>query len=164
MLSGHRLSPATWGPPDARAAAGAAAGLLLGRLDLELSRRLPACADTLTPLLFRRFGPAGALAFTAFAALAEETLFRGWLQAWLGPLAATLLFVVAHVQYLRRPPALLAVALYGSLLAALRTWSGGLLAPWLAHWGIDAVQALAVVFDRYPGLPPRGGAGSATPR
>ncbi|MDI3298024.1 MAG: CPBP family intramembrane metalloprotease [Bacillota bacterium] len=147
--------------------AGASAGLLLGLFDLELSRRLPAYNETVTPLLFRRFRPGGALAFTAFVALAEETLFRGWLQPAAGPVAATLLFVLVHIQYLGRPPALLALTAYGAVLAALRAWSGGLLAPWLAHWGLDAVQALAVVLGRYPGLPPKGdpgGAASPTPR
>ncbi|MDI3317014.1 MAG: CPBP family intramembrane metalloprotease [Bacillota bacterium] len=146
----------------AAAGAGAGAGLLLGLLDLELSRRFPRYNDTVTPLLFRRFRAAGALAFTGFVALAEETLFRGWLQPALGAAAATLLFTLVHVQYLRRPPALLALLVYGGALAWLRAWSGGLLAPWLAHWGLDAVQALAVVYDRYPGLPPReGGRGGA---
>lgn len=91
--------------------------------------------------LLGRLSPWQCLALAALSGFAEELFFRGALQPRIGWLWATLCFGLAHV-----PPnralwpwtgfALLA----GGGLGALFHWTGNLVAPVVAHAGINAVN------------------------
>lgn len=94
--------------------------------------------------LFAGMGPVTLGIVAAAAGIGEESLFRGWLQSWLetkfDPLLAcaltALLFGAAHP--ISWGYAVLA-ALLGLALGALRMFSGGWLAPAIAHGLYDAL-------------------------
>lgn len=80
---------------------------------------------------------------SAFSGVGEEALFRGALQPEIGLVAASLLFGVAHVGPDRRYLVwtLWAVGA-GFLFGALYQWTGGLLAPTVAHAAHNAATLL----------------------
>ena len=81
------------------------------------------------------------LALALLSGLGEEALFRGALQPWLGLWPASLLFGLAHFAPSKSlaPWTLFAFAA-GLFLGALYEWTGNLLAPIVAHAGINAVN------------------------
>ena len=72
-------------------------------------------------------------ALYAANALAEELLFRGALQGWLGLLPAALLFTLAHVSYYKQPLMMLYVLCLGLLLGLLYAAGGSLWVCALTH-------------------------------
>ena len=80
---------------------------------------------------------------SVFSGVGEEALFRGALQPEIGLVAASLLFGVAHVGPDRRYLVwtLWAVGA-GFLFGALYEWTGGLLAPTVAHAAHNAATLL----------------------
>lgn len=73
--------------------------------------------------------------------IAEEWLFRGVIQPFLGNGWTSGLFTLLHVRYLRKPLLIIGVYAISYMLGYLFEWSNGLLAPMLAHTLIDLVQA-----------------------
>ena len=108
-----------------------------------LTRRWPRARE-LAAELGSLLGPLGlrhCLILAACSGFAEEVFFRGVLQPRLGWLGATVLFGLAHIPptrtlWLWSVFALLA----GGLLGALFSATGNLLAPVVAHAGINAVN------------------------
>lgn len=101
----------------------------------------------------------------AFGALAEETLFRGFLQpvlvrAWgpaIGIAAAAAGFVIVHMTGgWRAPLTLLAIALAGLWFGLLAWRTGGIAAPFLAHAGWNWAEALLFGALPNPGRDPAG--------
>ena len=80
---------------------------------------------------------------SVFSGVGEEALFRGALQPEIGLIAASLLFGAAHVGPDRRYLVwtLWAVGA-GLLFGALYEWTGGLLAPTVAHAAHNAATLL----------------------
>lgn len=79
----------------------------------------------------------------ALSGLGEEALFRGALQPEIGIVAASLLFGVLHIGPDRRYLVWTAWAVgAGFLFGALYEWTGGILAPALAHALHNAVTLL----------------------
>ena len=85
--------------------------------------------------------------FAIVNATLEELVFRGVLfdavqsqwGAWGALIGTAMLFGLGHLH--GYPPGLLGAclaALFGSVLGALRLWTGGLLLPIVAHMGADA--------------------------
>ena len=81
------------------------------------------------------------LLLAVLSGVAEETLFRGMLQPRVGLVAASLLFGLAHFVPRREllPWTLMSIAA-GFLLGWLFDTSGNLVAPMVAHAGINAVN------------------------
>jgi membrane protease YdiL (CAAX protease family) len=97
----------------------------------------------------------GILAIAALSALAEELVFRGLLQPWIGVLPQALLFGVAHAQ-LSGSSRWVWVAwatLVGLAFGAIYALSGSLLGPMLAHAVINGLN-LAYLKAHDP-TPPR---------
>ncbi len=97
--------------------------------------------------------PAACLLLALMSSVAEELLFRGLLQPGLGVVPATILFGLAHVPVerdLRAWPFMAAAV--GALLAALFYWTGGLVAPIMAHFCLNAWNLIWLAGDQ-----PRGG-------
>jgi membrane protease YdiL (CAAX protease family) len=89
------------------------------------------------------------LLLAALSSVAEEALFRGMLQPRVGLVAASLLFGLAHLAPRREllPWTLMSIAA-GFLLGWLFDVTGNLVAPVVAHAGINAVN-LRFVSARY---------------
>jgi len=148
-LSGHPLGYAT---PEAAAAGVAwlrdvslgAATAALGVLGSEACTRFTRWGARTARALADLLGPLGlhhCLALAAASGVAEEALFRGALQPHVGWVAASLIFGLAHVPPRRAllPWTGLAVAA-GFALGALFELTGNLVAPIVAHFGINAVN------------------------
>ncbi|MDB5439202.1 MAG: hypothetical protein JWM33_1629 [Caulobacteraceae bacterium] len=116
-------------------------------------------------LSHRLIGLAIGAGLIGFQAYGEELFFRGWLQPvlavrwgpWLGVCATSVIFAGAHA--IGRPISPLALindALAGAAFGFLAMRSGGLLAPFLAHFTWNWVEASWVGLTPNPGIDPLG--------
>ena len=100
------------------------------------------------------------LAVVVTVAVCEELIFRGFIQrvfeTWAGGLAlagilgSAGIFAVAHLYQGRR--GLLTTFVVGLLFAAIRAWTGSLLAPLVAHFIADITAGLLAPFYMRPGV------------
>jgi CAAX protease family protein len=147
------------GPSDVGLGLAAAAGVVAlshaasvgTRFGRELARAFAAVLGRLG------WGPCALLAATS--AVAEESLFRGALQPRVGLVAASLIFGLAHFLPRREflPWTLFSVGA-GFLLGGLFGATGNLVAPVVAHAGINAVN-LRLIGTRWGAPPASGGRG-----
>ncbi len=88
-----------------------------------------------------RLGWGAAIWLGIVSGFAEEAFFRGALQPRVGWFAASLIFGLVHVPPNRSLLPWTGFAIVaGGMLGALYLWTGNLLAPFLAHAGINAVN------------------------
>lgn len=128
-----------------------AAGLALAAATIGASNRLTErtrwgerLARALAQAIGRRTAAECAL-LALVSGVAEEALFRGAIQPHLGLVGASLLFGLAHFAPRREllPWTAFAVVL-GFALGGLFDWTGNLVAPVVAHAGINAVNLRAL--------------------
>ena len=134
--------PPQWGQPARDTVIGLAVAVTLAVANFLMLTRAPAnwvtngvrdvYHSTIVPL-FGALKPAGVVAIGAAAGIGEEWLFRGVLQPLLGLLAASVLFGAAHVGGLRMLPFGVWATGMGLVMGALAAWTGGLIAPIVAH-------------------------------
>jgi CAAX protease family protein len=148
-LSGHSLlyaSPAAaasgvaWARDPALGALAAAFGVLGSEACTRFTRWGARTAQALAGLL----GPLGlrdCLLLAAASGVAEEALFRGALQPQVGWVVASLIFGLAHIAPRREllPWTGLAIVA-GFVLGGLFEVTGNLVAPVVAHFGINAIN------------------------
>jgi len=161
-LTGHSLLYADL----AAAASGVAwlrdigAGLLAAAVVIAVSALLTAhtrwgamLSDALAALL-GPLRPRTCWLLAAASGVAEEALFRGALQPQLGLVGASVVFGLAHFAPRRDllPWTLFSLAA-GFGLGALYAWTGNLLAPVVAHAGVNAVN-LQLIARRASASPP----------
>lgn len=98
--------------------------------------------------------PADAFWLAVMSSMAEELLFRGFLQPRLGLTVTALIFGLAHVPQVRSqlPWTLMAIGM-GFVLGALADWRGSLLAPTIAHFTVNYFNLHHLVGSPVP--PPR---------
>ncbi len=78
------------------------------------------------------------LAIAAFSSIAEELFFRGFLQAWLGLVATSLLFGLVHLPHRREMlPWTIAAIVMGFAFGWLQELRGSVIAPAVAHFTIN---------------------------
>ncbi len=134
------VDPGSWGTD---LGGGIVLGLALLGLWALAARLLPA-ARRLERQLRRLLGPVTrgeALSLAFISAVAEELVFRGALQNWLGWPAAALLFALAHVGPGAAMRLWAAWALIGGILLGFWTAGrGALLGALVAHFLVNAVQ------------------------
>lgn len=121
-------------------------------------------ASAVTPHLLA--GIAGAVGIIGFRTLGEEFFFRAWLQpllarSWgvpLGLVATSILFGLVHVASGRAVPpvAFLNVTLAGVFFGLLALRTGGLAAPFAAHWVWNATEQCVFGLVPNPGADPMG--------
>ena len=137
-----------WGRDGALGVATAAAVIVLSHLVTTRT----SWGEALARELGRALGPLswpGALWLAALSGFAEEAFFRGALQPRVGWLWASLLFGLAHVAPSRALLPWTGFALLaGGVLGGLYDVTGNLLAPVVAHAGINAVN-LRLLSKRY---------------
>jgi uncharacterized protein len=105
------------------------------------------------------------LVLIAVQVAAEELFFRGWIQPvvsarwgpWLGVAVTALLFAGLHLAGgARSPMTLLNLTLAGVLFGVLALRSGGLWAPFAAHFGWNSLEAIGLGLEPDPGIGPFG--------
>lgn len=117
------------------------------------------------PLSVRIEGMAIGGALIAFQSFGEEFFFRGWLQPvlsarlgpWIGIGVTSILFAVAHT--IGRPIGALAVVndtLAGVLFGLVAFRSGGLIAPFAAHFAWNWAEQCVAGLTPNPGVDPLG--------
>ena len=84
------------------------------------------------------------LAIALSAGVVEEVFFRGFLQARIGVLASTLLFVIAHFSY-GQPLLILGILLLSLAFSVLVVWRRSVIAAVAAHTVFDAIQLVFVI-------------------
>jgi membrane protease YdiL (CAAX protease family) len=159
--------PANAGLPAALGVGGII-GLVGFALAVGLSAALgalgPGAADA--PLGHRLAGMAIGAAIIAFQAYGEELFFRGWMQPvlatrwgpWIGLGATSILFAASHGFGVRPagPLALVNDALAGLVFGVLALRSGGLAAPFAAHFAWNWAEQSLFGLTPNPGVDPLG--------
>jgi membrane protease YdiL (CAAX protease family) len=145
--------PFRTGPVPWSLAIGFGAALLLALInywmleaspDLPLVRTLRRVYRELLEPLFARAGARQIVLISLAAGICEELLFRGAVQAEWGLIPASLLFGAAHLGGSGTFGFGIWAAIIGSFLGGLAMWTGGLVAPMVAHAAYDAM-ALAYI-------------------
>lgn len=143
-----RLTAGLWLPAGWKMwAVGVASGLAVVAFDRILQRvvseeRLD--DGGLNRLLFQNLSCVEILWVTAWVALAEEMLFRGALQHWLGIIGSSLLFTLIHFRYLKQWILLLSVFGISCLFGGLTEWTGSLIPAVVAHFTVDVILGLSI--------------------
>jgi hypothetical protein len=143
--------------------AGAGLGLLGFAMAVGLSALFGAVAAgaPAAPLAHRLSGLVVGAALIAFQAFGEELFFRGWMQPvlaarwgpWIGLVAASILFAAAHS--LGRPIGAVALvndALAGLVFGLLAFRSGGVAAPFAAHFAWNWAEQSLFGLTPNPGV------------
>lgn len=152
LRGGH--APARWGLIGLAVGAG---GLLACVAYVSLHGGLRAATHEAVPAWFLGLG----LAITAMQVLAEEAVFRGWLLPALedrvGPPLAVMLSAVAFSGFhvvggAQGPISLINLMLGGMWFALLAQRSGGIVAPFAAHFGWNVAEDLGLGLVPNPGV------------
>lgn len=138
------------GEPVVDIAIGVGVGLLVvlfsryASANFRWAQRLDAdFRELLAPL-----GPDDAFGIALMSTFAEELLFRGFLQAHLGLVAASLLFGLAHMpRSIHHVPWTLAAIGMGFVFGAMVDARGTLLAPILCHFTINYFNMHALLWQ-----------------
>ncbi|MDR6224535.1 CPBP family intramembrane glutamic endopeptidase [Desmospora profundinema] len=144
----ERLSGDLFGWSDVRAWLwGIGVGLCVVAVDWILTRWVPTSwvdDGGINEALFRNLSMPMIALIALMVAVAEELLFRGALQYWLGVVGTSLLFVLIHFRYWKRW--LLLVLLFGVslILGWMVEWTGSLASAIAAHFTIDFVMGILI--------------------
>lgn len=136
-------------------------GMAVGLTDLFGAIQAGAAAE---PLEHRMIGLAFGALLIAFQAFGEELFFRGWLQPilitrlgpWIGVLLTALFFAAAHAIGGIGVLAFVNDALAGLVFGLLAMRTGGLLAPFAAHFAWNWTEQSLVGLTPNPGVHPLG--------
>lgn len=85
--------------------------------------------------------------FSGFIALTEEILFRGVLQTQFGLVAASIIFALIHVRYLKNWFLFIYITGISFALGGLFLWTGNLWTVLVAHFTIDLVLGLLIRYN-----------------
>ncbi len=94
--------------------------------------------------LFRNLSVAKTACLCLLVGVAEELLFRGFVQFWLGNVWTSTIFTFIHIRYLRKPILLVLVFATSFGLGYLFDMQGSLLVPIFAHSLLDFLSALII--------------------
>ncbi|MGE0041201.1 MAG: lysostaphin resistance A-like protein [Vicinamibacterales bacterium] len=163
--------PPRWGSPVEGVAIGLAAAFVLAAANyglLACGRRgwfgggvWTAYREVLVPL-FGVGSVAGSVVIGTAAGVGEEWFFRGFLQPLVGWVGASVLFGAAHVGGRRFAALGVWAAVMGMVLGGLADWSGGLIAPMVAHGTYDVLALEYIRRTAGPGAGPMGSEEQAT--
>ncbi|AQS56643.1 MAG: CPBP family intramembrane metalloprotease [Novibacillus thermophilus] len=126
---------------------GAGTGLLIVCADLLLSRRFPlhmTDKSGINEKLFRHQPVWHILIMTLFIASAEELLFRGAIQPYLGVVGTSLLFTLIHFRYLKQWAMVASVFLVSLVLGSLVLVTHSIAASTVAHFTVDFTLGVCI--------------------
>lgn len=119
-------------------------GSVIGTIVVQLSRllsKLTRWANKLNQefsVYFRDFSSLYLSGLAVVSALAEEVIFRGWLQDYLGLLWTSLIFGFLHIPPQKSHwPWTLSALIMGFVFGALYEWRASVTAPFIAHFTIN---------------------------
>jgi membrane protease YdiL (CAAX protease family) len=145
--------PPRWGTPGRDVLIGAAAAVALALANYLLLTRAPAnwlvtgvrsvYRQTIVPL-FGELRPIGVVLIGAAAGVGEEWLFRGVVQPLAGVVATSILFGIAHIGGRHMIAFGVWAMAMGLVMGGLTIWTGGLIAPIVAH-GVYDMLALEYI-------------------
>ncbi len=152
LLVQGRLGVGLWTPAGVEMwVLGLFIGLTVVGLDGLVYRFLPrSWTDDggLNRMLFEHM-PVGWIAIVALsAALAEELLFRGAIQYWLGIVGSSLLFTLIHFRYLKKWLLVLMVFGISLVFGWMTDFSGSLVPAMCAHFVIDFLMGLLIRYGK----------------
>ena len=154
-----RAWPRADGPPPVKAAAGLVTGLVAFFVAVGLSQACGVLKPVATPGMTVA-AVALSLGLMLFQVGAEELLFRGWLQPvlcshwgpWVGGAVTAAVFSLMHL--IKLPFSILGlvnILLAGLVFGALALRTGGLLAPFFAHFAWNYTEANIMGLSPNPG-------------
>ncbi|MFC4737991.1 CPBP family intramembrane glutamic endopeptidase [Bacillus daqingensis] len=94
--------------------------------------------------IFQHMHPAHIAVVSLVVAICEEVLFRGVIQEHFGLLAASILFALIHVRYLKNMFLFSFVVLMSVGLGVVYEWTGTLVSVIIAHFLIDFILGLLI--------------------
>jgi membrane protease YdiL (CAAX protease family) len=144
LVMGEPVSGTVFGSSAAAALALLNCWLLRGAPDVGPVRRIRVLYREVFTPLFARVRPVHIVLISLLAAIGEELLFRGAMQAEVGLVGASLMFGILHLGGGGTLAFGCWAAVMGFVLGGLANWSHGLLAPIIAHALYD-VAAIAYI-------------------
>ena len=121
-----------------------AIGALLGLIVVGLSRILSKYThwaqvlDQEFALYFGQLSPLLLTCLAVMSAFAEEVIFRGWLQDYLGVIFTSLIFGLLHIPPKKSHwPWTVSATIMGFSFAYLYEWRGSVTSPFIAHFTIN---------------------------
>lgn len=119
-------------------------GIFLGLAVVQLSRLLSKYADWAKridedfALYFTNMSSVELSLMAVLSSLAEEVIFRGWLQNYLGLVLTSIIFGLLHIPPKKEHwPWTISALLMGFVLGVLYDWRGAVTAPFIAHFTIN---------------------------
>ncbi len=94
--------------------------------------------------IFKNRSVPGIFCIALAVAISEELLFRGVIQTSFGYIAASCLFALIHVRYLRKPVLFISVLLVSFYIGYIFVITENLAAVIMAHFTVDLVLGLII--------------------
>ncbi|RYG73631.1 CPBP family intramembrane metalloprotease [Lentibacillus lipolyticus] len=98
--------------------------------------------------IFKKRSVPGIFCIAMAVAISEEVLFRGIIQTTFGYTAASCLFALIHVRYLRKPVLFISVLLVSFYIGYIFVITENLAAVIIAHFTVDFVLGLIIRFQK----------------
>lgn len=136
-------------------ASGALLGMIVVGIEILLALVLPAewlDDGGINLRLFRRRSVLHIAWIALLVSVAEEMLFRGAVQHWLGIWGTSLLFTLIHFRYLRQWAMASLLFAVSAALGWVVEWSGTLTPAIVAHFIIDFVMGTLIRLGKVPGM------------
>ncbi|HLS08604.1 CPBP family intramembrane glutamic endopeptidase [Lentibacillus sp.] len=130
---------------------GVPAGLLIVAIDLLLMYIFPKKYyddGGINDRVFRNRSIKAIFGIALMVAVVEELLFRGVIQTVFGYLAASTLFALVHIRYLKKPVLLISVLFVSFYIGYIFILTENLLVTMMAHFTVDFVLGVIIRFQK----------------
>ncbi|WP_067725410.1 CPBP family intramembrane glutamic endopeptidase [Oceanobacillus damuensis] len=126
---------------------GILSGLIIVLIDLAMIYILPKNYyddDGINERIFSSQSVSFILFFSFFVAVSEELLFRGVIQTEFGYIAASLLFAIVHIRYMKKPVLFISILFVSFYIGYLYELTNNLLVTITAHFCVDFLLGLVI--------------------
>ncbi|GGK06498.1 CAAX amino protease [Lentibacillus kapialis] len=104
--------------------------------------------DGINDRIFKNRSLKGIVGIALMVAITEELLFRGVIQTMFGYLAASILFALVHIRYLKKPVLLISVLFVSFYIGYMFFLTKNLLVTIIAHFTVDFVLGVIIRFRK----------------
>ncbi|TFJ93789.1 CPBP family intramembrane metalloprotease [Lentibacillus salicampi] len=98
--------------------------------------------------IFKNRSIKGIFGIALLVAITEELLFRGLIQASFGYVAASTLFALVHIRYLKKPVLLVSVLVVSFYIGYIFVLTENLVVTIIAHFTVDFVLGMIIRFQK----------------